>query len=158
MASVQSWTGSRPRCGRTRRVIRVWSSKDSSQFLRTDSRRGWVCLSGRVETDGRSLSDTDIIQAERSLYRVRQDMVAKREEMSRISIHQEPSGSGGWMGKVFGSKADQGMYQEVVQSGVDADEARSGITSSRDGWFESYGKSGREVTIGNEDQEGTFVF
>ena len=56
----------------------------------------------------RSLSDTDIIQAERSLYRVRQDMVSKREEMGRISTHTEPSG--GWMGKVFGSKADQGQY------------------------------------------------
>ena len=58
--------------------------------------------------DDRSLSDTDIIQAERSLYRVRQDMVSKREEMGRISTHAEPSG--GWMGKVFGSKADQGEY------------------------------------------------
>jgi hypothetical protein len=56
---------------------------------------------------GRSLSDNDIIQAERSLYRVRHDLVAKREEISRQSVAQE-SGNGGWMGRVFGSKADQG--------------------------------------------------
>jgi hypothetical protein len=60
------------------------------------------------KADDRSLSDTDIIQAERSLYRVRQDMVSKREEMGRISTHAEPTS--GWMGKVFGSKADQGEY------------------------------------------------
>jgi hypothetical protein len=58
--------------------------------------------------DDRSLSDTDIIQAERSLYRVRHDLVAKREEIGRVTSHAEPSG-GGWMGKVFGSKADQGQ-------------------------------------------------
>jgi hypothetical protein len=63
------------------------------------------------KTDDSSLSDTDIIQAERSLYRVRQDMVSKREEMGRISTHAEPTG--GWMGKVFGSKADQGEYAPV---------------------------------------------
>ena len=48
------------------------------------------------------------------MYRVRQDIVAKREEMGRISSHQDPtgsgSGSGGWMGKVFGNKADQGEF------------------------------------------------
>lgn len=64
--------------------------------------------SREMGADNRSLSDTDIIQAERSLYRVRQDMVSKREEMGRISTHAEPTG--GWMGKVFGSKADQGEY------------------------------------------------
>jgi hypothetical protein len=64
--------------------------------------------SREMGADDRSLSDTDIIQAERSLYRVRQDMVSKREEMGRISTHTEPTG--GWMGKVFGSKADQGEY------------------------------------------------
>jgi hypothetical protein len=62
--------------------------------------------SREMGADDRSLSDTDIIQAERSLYRVRQDMVSKREEMGRISTHAEPTS--GWMGKVFGSKADQG--------------------------------------------------
>lgn len=54
-----------------------------------------------------SLSDNDIIQAERSLYRVRHDLVAKREEISRQNVSQD-SGNGGWMGRVFGSKADQG--------------------------------------------------
>jgi len=62
----------------------------------------------------RSLSDTDIIQAERSLYRVRHDLVAKREEIGRISTHAEPSG--GWMGKVFGSKADQGKSGSVARN------------------------------------------
>jgi hypothetical protein len=65
-----------------------------------------------LSADSSSLSDTDIIQAERSLYRVRHDLVAKREEMSRVSAQSEPA-SGGWMGRVFGSKADQGMSDRL---------------------------------------------
>ena len=56
-----------------------------------------------------ALSDGDILQAERSLYRVRHDLVAKREEMSRLNATEQASG--GWMGKVFGSKADQGRLR-----------------------------------------------
>jgi hypothetical protein len=70
---------------------------------------GYV-LTPDLIADISSLSDTDIIQAERSLYRVRHDLVAKREEISRVSGHTGPGGSG-WMGKVFGSKADQGTSE-----------------------------------------------
>ena len=70
---------------------------------------------------GSSLSDNDIIQAERSLYRVRHDLVAKREEISRQNVSQEATGSGGWMGRVFGSKADQGAYCGPTVSLVRAD-------------------------------------
>ena len=116
MASLKSWSSGRLGRGGLGRIVRFWSSKDSFKLLRADPRRFWVSPSCGVEADDRSLSDTDIIQAERSLYRVRQDIVAKREEMGRISSHQEPSGSGsgGWMGKVFGSKADQGEFALVT--------------------------------------------
>lgn len=52
----------------------------------------------------RPVTDGDILQAERSLYRVRHDIVQKREEIMRIA----PSETSGWMGRVFGTKADQG--------------------------------------------------
>ena len=57
------------------------------------------------------LSDGDILQAERSLYRVRQELVTKREELSRLGATSAGSSTGrGWMGKVFGGPQDQGRY------------------------------------------------
>ena len=59
----------------------------------------------------RALTDHDILQAERSLYRVRQDLVAKRDELGRLGATDAGSASGrGWMGRVFGGKEDQGGF------------------------------------------------
>jgi hypothetical protein len=55
---------------------------------------------------GRRISDADVVQAERSLYRVRQDVVSKRDEINRLAASQ-PERSNGWMGGVFGSKSSQ---------------------------------------------------
>nr|WVH01961.1 golgi pH regulator [Naematelia aurantialba] len=55
----------------------------------------------------RPLTDNDVLQAERSLYRVRQELVTKRDELGRISGGQPGSPSRGWMGKVFTNKDDQ---------------------------------------------------
>ncbi len=55
----------------------------------------------------RSLSDNDILQAERSLYRVRHDLVAKRDEMGRLGPSNGGFSGRGWMGKVFGGEEDQ---------------------------------------------------
>ncbi|KAL1411436.1 hypothetical protein Q8F55_002392 [Vanrija albida] len=54
------------------------------------------------------VTDADVLQAERSLYRIRHDIVAKREEIARVSSSDASATSGGgWMTRVFGSKADQ---------------------------------------------------
>ncbi|ORY32871.1 Abscisic acid G-protein coupled receptor-domain-containing protein [Naematelia encephala] len=55
----------------------------------------------------RPLTDNDLLQAERSLYRVRQELVTKRDELSRTGGGQPGSPSRGWMGKVFANKDDQ---------------------------------------------------
>ncbi|KAK4685669.1 hypothetical protein P7C73_g4469, partial [Tremellales sp. Uapishka_1] len=73
-------------------------------------RTAWGFIEHAAGSGSRLLSDNDILQAERSLYRVRHDMVGKREDMSRIA-NQSPNGgesSSGWMGRVFGN-GDQGM-------------------------------------------------
>lgn len=48
---------------------------------------------------GRKITDADVLQAERSLYRVRQDVIAKRDEL-RAAGSTAPSGS--FLGGVFG--------------------------------------------------------
>ena len=70
-------------------------------------RTAWGFFEHASGVAGRSLTDNDLLQAERSLYRVRHDLVAKREELSRITVPSTPGG-GSWMGRVFGSKEDQG--------------------------------------------------
>ncbi|KLT45435.1 hypothetical protein CC85DRAFT_134821 [Cutaneotrichosporon oleaginosum] len=53
----------------------------------------------------RVVTDADVLQAERSLYRVRHDAQAKRDEIERIARNEpEPSG---WMTRVFGTKVGQ---------------------------------------------------
>ncbi|KAK8864574.1 hypothetical protein IAR55_001824 [Kwoniella newhampshirensis] len=60
-----------------------------------------------INAGSRSLTDNDILKAERSLYRVRQDIITKKEELNRVLA---PSGistpSKGWMGRMFGSQGD----------------------------------------------------
>ncbi|BEJ16335.1 hypothetical protein CspHIS471_0509400 [Cutaneotrichosporon sp. HIS471] len=52
----------------------------------------------------RVVTDADVLQAERSLYRVRHDAQAKRDELERLArAAPEP---GGWMTRVFGTKAE----------------------------------------------------
>lgn len=60
----------------------------------------------RAAGGGRKISDSDVLQAERSLYRVRADVVAKRDEINRLAASQ-PERAPGWMSGVFGSKASQ---------------------------------------------------
>jgi hypothetical protein len=54
---------------------------------------------------GHKISDADVLQAERSLYRVRQDLVAKRDELNRLASALPERA--GWMGGVFGGKGGQ---------------------------------------------------
>lgn len=111
LARFQSWSGGRTWSCRTGCLVGVRSSSNSFELFRKHIRRDRVShprvTLRLVVLTGSSLSDNDIIQAERSLYRVRHELVAKREEISRQNVTQE-SGNGGWMGRVFGSKADQG--------------------------------------------------
>lgn len=59
------------------------------------------------------MTDADVLQAERSLYRIRHDIVAKREEITRVSSGSgAEAASGGWMTRVFGTKADQGKCRD----------------------------------------------
>lgn len=44
MVSLKSWSSGRFGRGGSGRIVRFWSSKDSSKLLRTDPRRGWVRL------------------------------------------------------------------------------------------------------------------
>ncbi|WVR06897.1 hypothetical protein IAU60_003933 [Kwoniella sp. DSM 27419] len=62
-----------------------------------------------VGAGSRALGDNDLLQAERSLYRVRQDLVTKREEVSRVSAVSGTStpSRGGWMGRMFGNQSQQ---------------------------------------------------
>jgi hypothetical protein len=60
------------------------------------------------------LSDSDILQAERSLYRIRQDLILKQEELTRVSNSGSNSPSRGWAGRVFGSKVDQGALANNI--------------------------------------------
>lgn len=56
----------------------------------------------------RIVTDADVLQAERSLYRVRHDAMAKRDELDRLARAAPDQGSSGWMSRVFGTKAQQG--------------------------------------------------
>lgn len=60
---------------------------------------------------GRKISNADVLQAERSLYRVRQDVVAKRDEINRLTAAQPERSGPGWISGVFGSKTDQRGYK-----------------------------------------------
>ncbi|WVQ80237.1 hypothetical protein IAT38_002342 [Cryptococcus sp. DSM 104549] len=72
----------------------------------------------------RSLNDSDILQAERSLYRVRHDLVSKREEVSRFAGVTGNAPSGGWMGRMFGGQGDQGASLEAELRGLEAMESQ----------------------------------
>ncbi|WVQ99510.1 hypothetical protein IAU59_006645 [Kwoniella sp. CBS 9459] len=74
-------------------------------------RSAWNFFEHSIGAGSRSLTDNDILQAERSLYRVRQDLVTKREESARASAASGTStpsaGRGGWMGRMFGGQSQQ---------------------------------------------------
>lgn len=97
------------------------------------------------------LSDHDILQAERSLYRVRHDLVAKREEYNRLTASERESN--GWMGRVFGSKADQGESRLAEIEGFMLI-GRSSIATGRTQRSGGYGAPGRPVHFCNEAEEG----
>ena len=78
----------------------------------------------------RALTDNDVLQAERSLYRVRQDLVAKREELGRLGATDAGSASGrGWIGRVFGGKEDQGGFGKCIANVLD-ELSRNGSSAS----------------------------
>ncbi|OWZ78966.1 hypothetical protein C365_02615 [Cryptococcus neoformans Bt85] len=66
----------------------------------------------------RTLTDNDLLQAERSLYRVRQDLISKRDEINRYAV---PSGAGssGWMGRIFGGENNQTASLEAELRGLE---------------------------------------
>ncbi|OWT40322.1 hypothetical protein C362_01941 [Cryptococcus neoformans Bt1] len=66
----------------------------------------------------RTLTDNDLLQAERSLYRVRQDLISKRDEINRYAV---PSGEGssGWMGRIFGGENNQTASLEAELRGLE---------------------------------------
>jgi hypothetical protein len=73
------------------------------------------------------VTDADVLQAERSLYRVRHDAQAKRDEIERLArAAPEPAG---WMTRVFGTKAAQEVSALQAELGtlevMEADIARS---------------------------------
>lgn len=71
----------------------------------TSSRRPAPSERPRDRADARRVvTDADVLQAERSLYRVRHDAQAKRDEIEHLARSApEPSG---WMTRVFGTKAE----------------------------------------------------
>ncbi|CAD6587813.1 MAG: hypothetical protein TREMPRED_004862, partial [Tremellales sp. Tagirdzhanova-0007] len=78
-------------------------------------RSAWEYIEHAVGKSSRALTDNDVLQAERSLYRVRQDLVAKREELGRLGATDAGSASGrGWIGRVFGGKEDQAVQAELL--------------------------------------------
>ncbi|KIR59692.1 hypothetical protein I314_04688 [Cryptococcus bacillisporus CA1873] len=64
------------------------------------------------------LTDNDLLQAERSLYRVRQDLISKKDEINRYVV---PSGesSSGWMGRIFGVENNQTAALEAELRGLE---------------------------------------
>lgn len=66
----------------------------------------WVRPSS-VLTLSETLSENDVTRAEQSLYRIRQELAAKRDEANRAP----PTPSKGWMGRFF--TADQGIGAEL---------------------------------------------
>ncbi|WWC89141.1 uncharacterized protein L201_004059 [Kwoniella dendrophila CBS 6074] len=83
-------------------------------------RSAWNFFEHTIGTGSRSLTDNDILQAERSLYRVRHDLVTKREEIARVA---DASGistpvRGGWMGRMFGSQNQEAISLQAELSGL----------------------------------------
>ncbi|KAL7421922.1 hypothetical protein Q5752_003694 [Cryptotrichosporon argae] len=79
-------------------------------------RTAWDFFEHAAGAGSKQVTDNDVLQAERSLYRVRHDLVAKRDELNRMAVPTAAAAAGGgagadagsgWMGRVFGSKADQ---------------------------------------------------
>ncbi|RXK39301.1 hypothetical protein M231_03380 [Tremella mesenterica] len=69
-------------------------------------RTAWGFFEHASGARSRPVTDSDLLQAERSLYRVRHELIAKREELNRLAVPSTPGGSS-WMGRVFGSREDQ---------------------------------------------------
>ncbi|WVF71349.1 hypothetical protein IAT40_006152 [Kwoniella sp. CBS 6097] len=72
-------------------------------------RSAWNFFEHSIGAGSRALTDNDILQAERSLYRVRQDLVTKRDELARAAAASGTStpSRGGWMGRMFGGQTQQ---------------------------------------------------
>ncbi|WRT66521.1 uncharacterized protein IL334_003480 [Kwoniella shivajii] len=83
-------------------------------------RSAWNFFEHAIGAGSRSVSDFDILQAERSLYRVRHDLVSKREEISRVSAASGTStpARGGWMGRMFGGQSQEVVSLEAELSGL----------------------------------------
>nr|XP_019046507.1 hypothetical protein I302_05257 [Kwoniella bestiolae CBS 10118]OCF25437.1 hypothetical protein I302_05257 [Kwoniella bestiolae CBS 10118] len=83
-------------------------------------RSAWNFFEHAIGAGSRSLTDNDILQAERSLYRVRHDLVTKKEEISRVEAASGTStpARGGWMGRMFGSQNQEAMSLQAELSGL----------------------------------------
>ncbi|ODO09120.1 hypothetical protein I350_02720 [Cryptococcus amylolentus CBS 6273] len=71
---------------------------------------------------GKSLTDNDLLQAERSLYRVRQDLISKKEEVERYA--PVSGSSGGWMGRMFGGENGRVASLQAELGGLAAMESQ----------------------------------
>ncbi|WWC70164.1 uncharacterized protein I206_104112 [Kwoniella pini CBS 10737] len=83
-------------------------------------RTAWNFFEHSIGAGSRSLTDNDILQAERSLYRVRHDLVNKKEEISRVDAVSGTStpARGGWMGRMFGSQNQEAISLQAELSGL----------------------------------------
>ncbi|WVQ67291.1 uncharacterized protein L199_005486 [Kwoniella botswanensis] len=83
-------------------------------------RSAWNFFEHAIGAGSRSLTDNDILQAERSLYRVRHDLVTKREEIARVEATSGTStpARGGWMGRMFGSQNQEAISLQAELSGL----------------------------------------
>ncbi|WWC62152.1 uncharacterized protein I303_104744 [Kwoniella dejecticola CBS 10117] len=83
-------------------------------------RTAWNFFEHTIGAGSRSLTDNDILQAERSLYRVRHDLVNKKEEITRVDAASGTStpARGGWMGRMFGSQNQEAISLQAELSGL----------------------------------------
>lgn len=66
-------------------------------------RTAWMFYENGGLRRGRAISREDVLNAERSLYRVRHDQAAKREQLVRRSDVESPQQDPSWLGRVLGS-------------------------------------------------------
>jgi len=111
MASSYAWKGGGSGHRGPGGTIWIWSSKNSLELH--GASQAWaqvgvvVFYTTRVAYGSETLSENDLSRAEQSLYRIRQELAAKRDEANRAP----PTPSKGWMGRFF--TADQGIGAEL---------------------------------------------
>ena len=109
LARVDIGTGRRSWRRRSRWLVRLWSRPHCLELFGALQIWQDVSPSRKLAYRSEALGEHDLLRSEQSLFRIRQELVAKQEEIDRTA----PIPAKGWIGRVFGS-SDSGLAGEMA--------------------------------------------